>query len=74
MINLNELQQFVSFADCGTLVGGCGGSAPFPARIEPQYEKLGKRVGDYIVCTQEKPNRIEREREICIESSKKSVS
>ena len=50
--------------------GGCGGSAPFPARIEPQYEKLGKRVGDYIVCTQEKPNRIEREREICIESSK----
>lgn len=74
MINLNELQQFVSFADCGTLVGAAAVLHLSQPALSRNMRNLEKELGITIVCTQEKPNRIEREREICIESSKKSVS
>lgn len=45
MINLNELQQFVSFADCGTLVGAAAVLHLSQPALSRNMRNLEKELG-----------------------------
>ena len=57
MINLNELQQFVSFADCGTLVGAAAVLHLSQPALSRNMRNLEKELG--ITLFVRKKNRIE---------------